>query len=144
MTVKFKKLHYAAVKPKRATPQSAGADLFACLESNITIKSGERHLVPTGIAAEIPAGFGGLIFPRSSLATKYGVSLSNCVGVVDADYRGEIKIPLINHSGKEYTIRPGDRLAQLVVMPIEFPDFEECESLSTSQRGAGGFGSTGR
>jgi dUTP pyrophosphatase len=144
MTINFKKTQIGARKPKRATSTSAGADLFACLDGNVIIKSGERKLISTGVAMEIPAGYGGFVFPRSSLATKYGVSLSNCVGVIDADYRGEVKIPLINHSDADYTIRPGDRLAQLVIMPIEMPDFEEKERLSGTDRGDGGFGSTGR
>jgi dUTP pyrophosphatase len=144
MNINFKKLRDGAYSPLRATSVSAGADLFACLEKELVLSRGSRMLIPTGIAAEIPAGYGGFVYPRSSLASRYGVTLSNCVGLIDADYRGEIMIPLINLSEENYTIHPGDRIAQLVIMPVELPIFIEKDELSESERGDGGFGSTGK
>ncbi|MCL2035949.1 MAG: dUTP diphosphatase [Oscillospiraceae bacterium] len=145
MTVNFIKLNSGAKPPFRATEDSAGSDLFACLENveEEVIESGERRLIPTGLALEIPRGYGGFVFPRSSLSSKYGISLSNCVGVIDADYRGEVSIALINHSDMRYTVKNGERIAQLVLLPVEMPVFIECEQLSETERGSGGFGSTG-
>jgi len=143
MIVNYKKLSSNATPPFRATENSAGADLFAHLESDITIKSGERRLVPTGIAIEVPMGYGGFVFPRSSVSTKHGISLANCVGVIDADYRGEVMVSLINHGDAAYTVKNGNRIAQLVIMPVEAAVFDEKSQLSDTVRGAGGFGSTG-
>jgi len=144
MIVSFKKLNPAAKPPYRATQNSAGADLFACLDAQeVVLASKSRLLISTGIAVEIPAGYGGFIFPRSSLSSKHGVSLANCVGVIDADYRGEVKVPLINHSDTDYAIRNGDRIAQLVILPVEAAVFAEKSALSDTERGMGGFGSTG-
>ena len=143
MNISFKKLISTAKSPFRATENSAGADLFALLSEDAIIKSKSQLLVSTGIAMEIPPGYGGFVFPRSSLSTKHGVSLANCVGVIDSDYRGEIKVSLINHSENDYTIRNGDRIAQLVIMPLESVSFVEKEALSDTTRGDGGFGSTG-
>lgn len=143
MKIKVKKLAYSAKLPFRATKTSAGADLYACVDNEVLLKSGERTLVPTGIAIEITEeGYGGFVFPRSSVASKHGVSLSNCVGVIDSDYRGEVKIPVINHGKDDYVIKCGDRIAQLVIMPIDLCEYEEDE-LSDTARGEGGFGSTG-
>lgn len=143
MNINYKKLNKLAKPPFRATEYSAGADLFALLDSEVTVKGGERMLIPTGIAVEIPEGYGGFVFPRSSVSTKHGISLANCVGVIDADYRGEIKISLINHNTNgDYKIRNGDRIAQLVIMPLEYAEFTEKSELSETERGAGGFGST--
>ena len=131
--------------PFRATDGSAGADLFACIPEEVVIAPGERKLIPTGIAIGIPyGGCGAFIFPRSSVSSKFGVSLANCVGVVDSDYRGEIIVPLINHSDEPYTVKDGDRIAQMVVMPVIIPDFIPVDELETTVRGSGGFGSTGR
>ena len=131
--------------PFRATDGSAGADLFACIPGEVVIAPGERKLIPTGIAIGIPyGGCGAFIFPRSSVSSKFGVSLANCVGVVDSDYRGEIIVPLINHSDEPYTVKDGDRIAQMVVMPVIIPDFIPVDELETTVRGSGGFGSTGR
>ncbi|MCL2071508.1 MAG: dUTP diphosphatase [Oscillospiraceae bacterium] len=143
MTINYKKLNSKANPPLRATEYSAGADLCACLDSAVTVKAESQLLIPTGIAIEIPEGYGGFVFPRSSVSSKHGVSLANCVGVIDADYRGEVKIPLINHSKSDYTINNGDRIAQLVIMPVELAEFAESASLSDTVRGDGGFGSTG-
>lgn len=145
MNISVKKMNKNAKLPFRATEGSAGADLFACLEESVTLGAGERRLIPTGIAIGIPdKGLGAFIFPRSSVSSKHGVSLANCVGVVDSDYRGEIKVPLINHSSEPYVINDGDRIAQMVIMPVEIPDFVQCDDLDETARGAGGFGSTGR
>ncbi|MDR0222366.1 MAG: dUTP diphosphatase [Oscillospiraceae bacterium] len=143
MTVKVKKTEPGAKLPFRATEHSAGADLFALLEKDAVLESGSRVLVPTGIAVEIPPGYGGFVFPRSSVSSKHGVSLANCVGVIDADYRGEVKIPLINHGKETYAIKNGDRIAQMVIMPVKNAEFIEVGGISDTERGAGGFGSTG-
>lgn len=144
MEINVKKLNDAAKLPYRATAGSAGADLFACIGEDITIAAGERKLIPTGIAIELPdSGFGAFVFPRSSVSSKFGVSLANCVGVIDSDYRGEIKVPLINHSDVPYTVRNGDRIAQMVIMPVILPEYTESSDLSDTERGEGGFGSTG-
>ena len=145
MNINVKKLSERARLPFRATDGSAGADLFACIDEPVVLQPGERKLIPTGIAIGIPyGGCGAFIFPRSSVSSKYGVSLANCVGVVDSDYRGEIKVPLINHSSEPYTINDGDRIAQMVVMPVIMPDYILCDELDVTARGQGGFGSTGR
>ena len=143
MTIYYKKLHPDAKPPFRATENSAGADLCALIEEDTVIKSESQLMIPTGIAVEIPAGYGGFIFPRSSVSARYGVSLVNSVGVIDADYRGELKIPLINHSKSDYTFKNGERIAQLVIMPVEYAEFTQKNSLSDTIRGDGGFGSTG-
>jgi len=143
MQIKVKKLIKSAKLPLRATWGSAGADLFANTESDIELKPSERTLISTGLALEIPEGCGGFVFPRSSLASKHGVSLSNCVGVIDSDYRGELKIPVINHGNQSFIIKNGDRIAQLVILPVLSPDFIPDDGLSETGRGEGGFGSTG-
>ena len=145
MEIKVKKLNENAKLPYRATEGSAGADLFACLDADVVLEAGERKLIPTGIAISVPdSGCGAFIFPRSSVSSKYGVSLANCVGVVDSDYRGEIKVPLINHSDAPYTVKNGDRIAQMVIMPVILPEYTESDTLDDTARGEGGFGSTGR
>ena len=144
MCINFKKMNNNAKPPYRATEGSAGADLFACIDEEIELKPGERRLIPTGIAIELPdSSCGAFIFPRSSVASKSGVSLANCVGVVDSDYRGEIKVPLINHSDCAYIVHNGDRIAQMVIMPVILPSFIESEEVGETERGEGGFGSTG-
>ena len=145
MNIDIKKTRPMARLPMRATDGSAGADLYACIEEDIVIKPGERKLIPTGIAIGIPyGGCGAFIFPRSSVSSKFGISLANCVGVVDSDYRGEIMVPLINHSSEPYTVKNGDRIAQMVIMPVILPDYIVCDELDETPRGNGGFGSTGR
>lgn len=146
MKLKIKKLSDNAFLPKRATEKSAGYDLSACLSEPLTIEPHTIAKVPTGISAELVSGCDAvlLIYARSSLATKYGVTLANCVGVVDSDYRGEIIVAMINHSDKPYTISHGDRIAQLVISPVLLPDVEEVQELSDTARGQGGFGSTGK
>lgn len=142
--VKIKKLSENAVIPTYGSEYSAGADLYACLESEVTIGAGETYLVKTGIAMEIPTGYAGLIYARSGLATKRGLAPANKTGVVDSDYRGEIMVALYNHSKEEQSIAPGERVAQLVITPFLTADFIEEDELSDTKRGSGGFGSTGR
>ena len=129
--------------PFRATSGSAGADISACLDSDVIIERGERKLIPTGIAVEIPEGYGGFMFARSSMG-KQGISLANGVGVIDSDYRGEMGALLINHSGENFTVKNGDRIAQLVVLPVCQANFIQDDELSDTDRGMGGFGSTGK
>ncbi len=144
MFVNVKKLNENAKLPFRATQGSAGADLFACIGNDVVVLPQERVLVPTGIAIELESPeTGAFIFPRSSLSSKFGISLANCVGVVDSDYRGEIKVPVINHSNESYTIHNGERIAQMVILPVILPTFAEADELTETQRADGGFGSTG-
>lgn len=144
MFINVKKLNENAQLPFRATRGSAGADLFACIDTDIVVLPQERVLVPTGIAIELESPeTGAFIFPRSSLSSKFGISLVNCVGVVDSDYRGEIKVPVINHSNEPYTIHNGERIAQMVILPVILPTFAEADELTETQRADGGFGSTG-
>ena len=142
--IKVKLLRPGAVLPTYGTEFSAGADLYACLEQDITIAPGETKKIPTGIAMELPVGTAGLIYARSSLGTKKGLAPANKVGVVDSDYRGEFMIFLHNHSGEARTICHGDRVAQLVITPVFTPGFVEADELTDTARGTGGFGSTGR
>ena len=139
-----KRLRPQAVLPVRATSGSSGMDLSACIEEPITLAPGSRILIPTGIAAAIPQGAAGMIYARSSLGVKHGIALSNGVGVIDSDYRGEIHVGLCNFSSEPYTIHPGERIAQLVLHPVLLPKVLETQELDDTQRGAGGFGSTGR
>lgn len=120
-------------------------DLFAAIDKAVTIEPGKRASVPTGIILEIPAGYEGQVRPRSGLAAKAGLSLTNCVGTIDSDYRGEVAVLLINHGDKLYSIEPGERVAQLLITPVPRVELVETEELSaTEERGTGGFGSTGR
>lgn len=139
-----KKLREGALLPKRATEGSAAADLFACIDAPVELAPGETKVIPTGIAISVPEGFAALIFARSGLGIKHGIVPSNCVGVVDSDYRGEVCVGLYNHSAAPYTVNPGDRIAQMAVVPVLAEDFAEAEELSETERGAGGFGSTGK
>lgn len=144
MVLKVKKLNEGAVLPERKTPGSAGFDLCACTAREITLEPGDMAVFPTGLAAEIPEGCAGMIFTRSGLGVKHGVAVSNGVGVIDSDYRGEIQVGLHNFSRVPYTVCPGDRIAQLIVMPVCLPEVEEAADLGETIRGGGGFGSTGR
>lgn len=144
MKLTFKKLKDNAVVPSRATSGSAGLDLCACIESAVEIMPGEISVIPTGLSAEPEAIDAALmIYPRSGLASKYGIALANCVGVVDSDYRGEICVPLINHGRTTFTVENGMRIAQLVVTPVILPEIEINDELSKTVRGEKGFGSTG-
>ncbi|MGN0622013.1 MAG: dUTP diphosphatase [Porcipelethomonas sp.] len=145
MKLKIKKMNEKAVIPSRATSGSAGMDLSACTENDIIINPGEIKMVPTGIAVEPDTNEAALlIYPRSGLSSKHGITLANCVGVVDSDYRGEIKVPLINHGHESFSVTPGMRIAQLVVTPVILPETEVVRELCETQRNAGGFGSTGQ
>ena len=141
----FVKLSEGAIIPKRATNGAAGLDLHACMEENVMLKPGERVLIHTGLAVGLPSqDFVALIFARSGLAIKHGITLSNSVGVIDSDYRGEICVGLCNLGSEAYTIKPGERIAQLVVMRVETPTPTEVDLLDETARGSGGFGSTGK
>lgn len=144
MELKVKKLNNKAILPVRATPGSVGADLCACLDAPILLPKGGRAIIPTGIAVEIPRGYGGFVFGRSGLGIKHGIVPSNAVGVIDSDYRGEILVGLSNHGEDDYTIAPGERIAQLVLLPIVAAEIVESTTLGDTARGDGGFGSTGR
>lgn len=146
MKLLIKKLRENAVVPQRATDFSAGYDLSACIDNSITVKSGETVKIPTGISTEISEADRCvlLIYARSSTATKFGLAPANCVGVVDSDYRGEVIVALHNHSQNDYEIKPNERIAQLVITPIYTPDVEVVSELSQTDRGCGGFGSTGK
>lgn len=143
--LRIKKVRENAIIPKRATVGSAGMDLYACIDAPIVMNPGDRVMVPTGIAIALPdANQVALIFARSGLAVKKGINLSNSVGVIDSDYRGEVQVGLINQSRETYTLEAGERIAQLVVMPVCLPEVQEVAELDDTERGAGGFGSTGR
>ncbi len=141
--IRVKKLHPKAVLPTYGSVQAAGADLYACLEQAVTIQPGETAWIPTGIAMEVPVGCAGLIYARSSMGAKRGLAPANKVGVIDSDYRGEIRVVLLNHSKAAQTVEPGERVAQMVITPVLTPAYEEAEDLSDTSRGQGGFGSTG-
>ena len=143
MIVKFIRLSPEAKIPVYSSPEAAGADLCALSEKPLVIKPGETAMVHTGIAIEVPQGYAALIFARSGLASKRGLAPANKVGVVDSDYRGEVMVALHNHSGLEQTVEQGERVAQLVIVPYLRAEFTEAEALSQTQRGEGGFGSTG-
>lgn len=130
--------------PQRQTEGSAGYDLQACIPEPVTLSPGESAVFPTGLAAEIPGGFAGMIFTRSGLGVKHGVAVSNGVGVIDSDYRGELHVGLRNHSREPYTVQPGERIAQLILLPVGLASVVEVSQLSSTQRGEGGFGSTGK
>lgn len=143
MKLSVTRLKEAAILPARAHAGDAGLDLYACEPAHLG--PGERWSVGTGIAVEIPAGHGGLVLPRSGLAREHGISLVNSPGLIDAGYRGEVRVLLLNTDPAElFRIEPGDRIAQLVIAPIVLAEPVEVEALSESARGAGGFGSTGR
>jgi dUTP pyrophosphatase len=145
MQIRIKKLHPNARLPKRASEGAAGCDLAACLDSPVVLAPMERALIPTGLAVELSdSGYGLFVFSRSGLSLREGIAAVNGVGVVDSDYRGELCVPLINFSDREYTVQNGDRIAQIVVMPVEQPEFSWVETLDETVRGAGGFGSTGK
>lgn len=143
-SIRVKRLFNDAKLPTYGSAEAAGADLYACLTEPVTIKPGETAWISTGIALEVPKGCAGLIYARSGMATKRGLAPANKVGVIDSDYRGEVKVVLLNHSDTMQTIEPGERIAQLVITPVLTPPYEETEDLSDTDRGIGGFGSTGK
>ena len=145
LEIMVKRLSDGVKMPFYATEGSAGLDLSAALEEAVVLKKGEIQLIPTGIAISIPsADYGAFVFARSGLASKHGVCLANSVGVIDSDYRGEIKCALINLGSEDFTVQPGERIAQLVFMPVAQALLSEVDSLDETERGTGGFGSTGR
>jgi len=139
----IKKLSKTAIIPKYETQGASGVDISANINEDLTLATNESTLVPTGIAVSIPQGFEIQIRPRSGLAAKKGISVLNTPGTIDADYRGEIKVILINHGNEPFIIRNGDRIAQMVVCPIVQAKFEQVDELNDTERGSGGFGSTG-
>lgn len=145
MNLKIKKVRDNAKIPFRATSGSAGMDLYACIDEPITLAGGEKAVIPTGIAIELPnEQLAAFVFARSGLAIKHGIGLLNSVGVIDSDYRGEICVGLINQFKEEYTINPDERIAQLVIMPVSVIEPVEVRELGDTERGEGGFGSTGK
>lgn len=142
-TISVKKLDERAVLPTYGSSYAAGADLYAVLDSEVTLQPGETKLIKTGLAMEIPEGYAGLIYARSGLASKRGLAPANKVGVVDADYRGEVMVALHNHSTQPQTVAHGERIAQLVVAPFLKAEYVQADELSETVRGVGGFGSTG-
>lgn len=144
MNIAVKKLRTNAQLPTYGSAGAGGADLYACLDAEITVAPGETAFVPTGLAMAIPQGYVGLIYARSGLACKRGLAPANKVGVVDSDYRGEFMVALHNHGAAPQTVAPGERIAQLVVTPVLIPGYTEVEELNDTERGSGGFGSTGK
>lgn len=143
--LKIKKVKENAKVPHRATSGSAGLDLCACIDEPVTLEGGDTAVIPTGIAIALPsADYGAFVFPRSGIAVKHGIGLLNSVGVIDSDYRGEIMVGVINQVKEAYTIQPGERIAQMVIMPVSMMPVEEVAELDDTDRGAGGFGSTGK
>lgn len=143
MRIAFQKLREGGRVPTYGSDAAAGADLYAAIDESITLAPGETRLIPHGIAMAIPEGYAGFIYARSGLATRRNLAPANKVGVVDADYRGELMTPLHNHGSTPAVIEPGERVAQLVVAPVMHAEFIEADSLDETERGAGGFGSTG-
>jgi len=141
--IQIKKLSNEVMTPKYETLGSSGMDLAAYIEQDVVINSGDKALVPIGFSLSIPQGYEVQIRPRSGLAAKKGITVLNTPGTIDADYRGEIKVILINLSKDKFTIKNGERIAQMVVCPVEKVSLEEVEELSQTNRGTGGFGSTG-
>lgn len=143
MKIQVKKLRPDALLPTAGSRYAAGYDLYACIDDPVTIAPHTTGKIGTGLAIAVPEGWFGAIFARSGLATKQGLRPANCVGVCDSDYRGEYIIALHNDSDDARTVAPGDRIAQLVLMPYMAAEFEEADTLPDTERGAGGFGSTG-
>lgn len=145
MELKIKKLKENAKIPQRATNGSAGMDLYACISESVTLAPGQLTVIPTGIAIELPDNTcAAFLYARSGLGVKHGICLSNGVGVIDSDYRGEVCVGLCNVSDKPYVIEPFERVAQMVIAPVLTPEITEVDELSDTARGEGGFGSSGR
>ena len=142
--INVKLLRSGAHMPTYGSAEAAGADLYACLEAPVTIFPGETAWIGTGIALEVPKGCAGLVYARSSMGAKRGLAPANKVGVIDSDYRGEIRVVLLNHGKEPQTVEHGERVAQFVITPVLTPAYEEAEELSNTSRGTGGFGSTGK
>ena len=145
LKVQFIKIHPKAQLPFYATEGAAGMDLINVLDKPLALNPGERAKVPTGLVMVLPPGYEGQVRPRSGLAAKHGITLTNCVGTVDSDYRGELCCLMINLGKEPYSIQPGERIAQLVISPVVQVDTEVIDQISEeTKRGAGGFGSTGK
>ena len=142
--IRVKKIRPSAILPTYGSEEAAGADLYACIENELSIAPGQTAFIATGLSMEIPKGYTGLICARSGLACKRGLAPANKVRVIDSDYRGEFIVALHNHGDSVQTILPGDRIAQLLIVPVLTPPYELCDDLSDTQRAAGGFGSTGQ
>lgn len=142
--IRIKLLREGAQIPAYGTDGAAGADLYACMEEDVTIQPGETAKILTGVSMEIPCGCVGLVFARSSMGVKRNLAPANKVGVIDSDYRGEIMVMLHNHGSTPQTVIPGERVAQILIMPVFTPGFTVAEELSDTTRGQGGFGSTGK
>ncbi len=144
MNIKVKKLKPGATVPTMGSKFAAGADLYSAEDADVVIEPGETKFIGTGLAMEIPEGYVGLVYARSGLACKRGLAPANKVGVVDSDYRGEIKVALHNHGKEAQIVEKGERIAQMVIAPYLSVNYEEADELSETERGEGGFGSTGR
>ncbi len=142
--IQVKLLRNGAQMPTYGTEGAAGADLYACLEGEVSILPGQTVKIPTGVALEVPGGCAGLIFARSSMGVKRDLAPANKVGVIDSDYRGEIMVMLHNHGNKAQIVAPGERVAQIVITPVFTPGFQQVDELTDTLRGEGGFGSTGK
>jgi dUTP pyrophosphatase len=142
--LRVKRTRPDATLPRPATPGAAGLDLAAAMDAPITIPPRGRAAIPTGLVLELPEGTEGQVRPRSGLAARHGVTVLNAPGTIDADYRGEVKVLLVNLGDEDFIVHPGDRVAQLVVAPVLSVEVGEADEVSTTLRGAGGFGSTGR
>ncbi len=142
--IRVKKLHPNAMLPTYGSVEAAGADLYACLDAPVTIQPGQTAWIPTGLALEVPKGCAGLVYARSSLGVKRGLAPANKVGVIDSDYRGEIRVVLLNHGQQTQTVEHGERVAQFIITPVLTPAYEEVSELTETDRGTGGFGSTGK
>lgn len=143
MELKIKKVKENAKIPTRGSDGAAGFDLYACIDEPLTLNKGDTALIPTGIAIAVPDGYAAFIHSRSGLSIKKGICLLNSVGVVDSDYRGEVCVGVIKATDGPYTIEPDERIAQMVIKAVEIPDLIETNELDETERGAGGFGSTG-
>lgn len=144
INLKIQKLNENVALPSYQTEGAAGMDLCAFLSEPVTLKSLERKLIPTGLKMELPKGYEAQVRPRSGMSIKHGITLVNCVGTIDEDYRGELCVPVINLSTEEFTIQNGDRIAQMVISPVTKTEIEVVTELSNTSRGEGGFGSTGK
>ena len=142
--IRVVRLKKNASLPTYGSAEAAGADLYACLEEDVTIQPGQSVFIPTGLAMEIPKGCAGLIYARSGMACKRGLAPANKVGVIDSDYRGEFIVVLHNHGDQPQTVSNGERVAQLVITPVYTPCYTEVSDLSATDRSGGGFGSTGK
>ncbi|MDD3150718.1 MAG: dUTP diphosphatase [Candidatus Gastranaerophilales bacterium] len=142
-TLKILKIRENAQIPAYATDGAAGMDLSAAIDEPITLEPLDRKLIPTGLIIELPKGYEAQVRPRSGLSIKHGMTLINCIGTIDEDYRGEVCVPMVNISKETYTIQPNDRIAQMIISPVNQVEIIKTEMLSETQRASGGFGSTG-